>query len=34
MKARYKVLNSEFKAERIRAVISEPLLEQTTAPGC
>ena len=34
MKAKYKVLNSEFKAERIRAVISEPLLEQTTAPGC
>lgn len=34
MNAKYKVLNSEFKAERIRASISEAMLERAVAPGC
>lgn len=34
LKAKYKVMNSEFKAERIQATISDAMLEQKTAPGC
>jgi hypothetical protein len=34
MKAKYKVLNSEFQAERIDASISESMLVQRNAPGC
>jgi len=34
LRAKYKVLNSDFKAERIQAAISEPLLKRNTAPGC
>lgn len=34
LKAKYKVMNSEFKAERIHATISEAMVEKKIAPGC
>jgi len=34
LRAKYKVLNSDFKAEKIHAIIAEPLLKQKIAPGC